>query len=528
MRVFRTSYRDRKGKLKRPKKWYAEFRDQNEIIRRVPGFTSRSATEELGRKLEQLVAYHQATGGQTDPALQRWLNDLPNSLREKLVDLRLVEGGRVAATMSLDQHLTDWGGALHAKGNTAAHVKLVVSRARRVIEECEFRHYGQINQSAVMSYLRSLRDGDDKISAQTFNFYLKATGQFCRWMVKERRAGENPLAHLQCLNVRTDRRHDRRVLSVEELHALLDATAKGPIRAKASGQDRAVLYWVAVETGLRAGELRSVRVVNFRLDGDAPEVTVAAAYSKNRRESRLPLRPETVALLKEYLKDKAPTDLAFAVPPKEHVAKMIKADLEDARIAWLKKAKDDVKELQKREQSDFLSYRDHHSRVADFHALRHTFITNLARGGVHPKVAQALARHSTFALTMDRYSHTSDGGEPVKALQVLPALPMLKVTPAPSGPRNRAPRKPKQKVKAADNDEGVLALCLAQLASLGVRSGDSVRRVETEVGNAQRAAGTQNNNGGGEIRTHETLAGLPVFKTGAFDHSATPPAVTEL
>ena|SRR5260221_9360973 len=31
--------------------------------------------------------------------------------------------------------------------------------------------------------------------------------------------------------------------------------------------------------------------------------------------------------------------------------------------------------------------------------------------------------------------------------------------------------------------------------------------------------------GGGEIRTHETLAGLPVFKTGAFDHSATPPII---
>ena len=182
------------------------------------------------------------------------------------------------------------------------------------------------------------------------------------------------------------------MLSVDELHALLDATARGPVRAKASGQDRAVLYRVAVETGLRAGELRSVRVVNFRLDGEAPEVTVAAAYSKNRRESRLPLRPETAALLKEYLKEKAPTDVAFAVPPKEHVAKMVKADLEDARRRWLKKAKDEAKELQKREQSDFLSYRDHHGRVADFHALRHTFITNLARGGVHPKVAQALAR----------------------------------------------------------------------------------------------------------------------------------------
>ncbi len=29
--------------------------------------------------------------------------------------------------------------------------------------------------------------------------------------------------------------------------------------------------------------------------------------------------------------------------------------------------------------------------------------------------------------------------------------------------------------------------------------------------------------GGGGIRTHETVSRLPVFKTGAFDHSATPP-----
>jgi hypothetical protein len=31
--------------------------------------------------------------------------------------------------------------------------------------------------------------------------------------------------------------------------------------------------------------------------------------------------------------------------------------------------------------------------------------------------------------------------------------------------------------------------------------------------------------GGGEIRTHERLATLPVFKTGAFNRSATPPKV---
>jgi hypothetical protein len=59
--------------------------------------------------------------------------------------------------------------------------------------------------------------------------------------------------------------------------------------------------------------------------------------------------------------------------------------------------------------------------VADFHALRHMFISNLARRGVHPKVAQALARHSTITLTMDRYSHTLMG-EQADALAVLPDL----------------------------------------------------------------------------------------------------------
>jgi hypothetical protein len=34
---------------------------------------------------------------------------------------------------------------------------------------------------------------------------------------------------------------------------------------------------------------------------------------------------------------------------------------------------------------------------------------------------------------------------------------------------------------------------------------------------------TRDNGGGGGIRTHGTLSRTPVFKTGAFDHSATPP-----
>ena len=37
--------------------------------------------------------------------------------------------------------------------------------------------------------------------------------------------------HLKSVNTRTDRRHDRRALSTDELRWLLDTTANGPARA---------------------------------------------------------------------------------------------------------------------------------------------------------------------------------------------------------------------------------------------------------------------------------------------------------
>src|SRR5262249_47885469 len=40
-----------------------------------------------------------------------------------------------------------------------------------------------------------------------------------------------------------------------------------------------------------------------------------------------------------------------------------------------------------------------------FHSLRHQYVSNLAAAGVHPKIAQTLARHSTIGLTMERYTH---------------------------------------------------------------------------------------------------------------------------
>jgi len=72
---------------------------------------------------------------------------------------------------------------------------------------------------------------------------------------------------------------------------------------------------------------------------------------------------------------------------------------------------------------DLTRFQLHHSagRVADFHALRHTAGSLLAAAGVHPKVAQAVMRHSDMNLTLSRYSHVYAGQE-TDAVAALPDL----------------------------------------------------------------------------------------------------------
>ena len=71
-------------------------------------------------------------------------------------------------------------------------------------------------------------------------------------------------------------------------------------------------------------------------------------------------------------------------PLKRHwrAADMIRADLEDADV----------------------SVKDESGRVLDFHALRKTFGTNLARGAVSLQHAQKLLRHQDPALTANVYT----------------------------------------------------------------------------------------------------------------------------
>ena len=71
MRVFRMTYKDKNGNIRRSRKWAIEFRDHRETVQRMAGFTDKAQTQELGRKFEKLVAAR-SNNEEPEPGLQRW------------------------------------------------------------------------------------------------------------------------------------------------------------------------------------------------------------------------------------------------------------------------------------------------------------------------------------------------------------------------------------------------------------------------------------------------------------------------
>lgn len=440
MRLFRATWKhpDRGEQTHVSRRWTAEFRWRGQTCR-ITLFTDERASAEVARMIERLATLRLAGDG-PDTELSRWLERAPANVIAYLLKKGILDPRRAAATKTLDQHLSDWERALRAKGNSPRHVDLVVCRAKRVFAECGFNAWSEMRAAAVSDWLASARcdqvDGAGRmiargISHQTSNFYLAAIKQFARWMVREGRTTESPFQHLVTLNVRVDRRHDRRAWLPDELRRLMCAARLGPARLGMEGPDRALVYQVAAETGLRAGELRSLCRADFDLRGDAPSVTIRAANAKNRRDDVLPLRAATAATLESHWSLLAPAARVFALPRRECVTRMVRADLAAARTQWLDEAPDGAARHE-REASDFLIYRDRAGRFLDFHALRHSFVSYLIRGGVQPKVTQRLARHSSITLTMDRYTHLL-GGNDAEALRALPdlAAPIHATTPAP-------------------------------------------------------------------------------------------------
>ena len=421
MRAYKPTYKNKKGETKQVSKWWVELRDHLGNVRRFPAFTDKGESEKLGRKIERLVVC-KLNNDPPDRILSEWLENTSEKLRNKLVEIGLLDSRRAAASKSLMDHLKDFENSLQAKGSTEKHAKQTTTRIERIIKECEFTYWSDITASRVLQKIvkfrkyvdivkvkkvngkkvkKKARKDNGQIASRTANYYLKSMKQFCRWMVTDRRAIESPIEHLACKPVKKiiDEEHPRRALEIEDLIKLLETTKAAPKRFGMNGNERYLLYRLAAETGLRANEIRSLKISSF--DFKNLTVKVLAESTKNKQEAIQQLRQGTASELKEFFKGKLPNIKAFGGTYKQLTDKTsnaLKADLTDAGIPYV-----------------------FNGLYFDFHALRHQTGTLLANSGVMPKVAQTIMRHSNINLTMNNYTHILTGQES-EAVAKLPDL----------------------------------------------------------------------------------------------------------
>jgi integrase len=407
--LYKPSYRDKRtGKSKKTAKWYGWFRAADGTKHRVPLCRDKAAATKM--LADAIARADREQAGLIDPFEEH-------------------------RSRPLAEHLAAWERAVLAAARPTPRgqkqARMTAGRARRVLEACGFKSIREISPSHVHEYIASLRTdappcGGRKrrysCSLQTLNYYVRSCKQFCRWLVRDRRAGDNPLAHLRGWNAKLDRRHDRRDLSLDELARLLEAARQSGCDFRGlTGPDRQMLYATAVGTGLRASELSSLYRANFLLDRSPPVVLVLAGYTKNQTSVEQVLPADLTEALRAYLARRPADEPVWPGTWVERASRMIRNDLQAARSAWLAETADTAEQA-RREASSFLAYRSEDgTRYGDFHALRHTFITLLARSGVSPRLAQSLARHSDINLTMSRYTHVALHDQ-AAALDALPAI----------------------------------------------------------------------------------------------------------
>ncbi len=446
-------------------KWYGRYTDGAGVQHRVPLSEDKTVAR---RMLAKLAGDSQLAGvGIPVPDAE--------AARKPLACPKCQSTGRTKTGQPCEcpdgAHLTDFRRYLAAKGNTKDHVARTCRRIGEVLDGCKFTLAADLGpgaESAVVEYLAALQKrgrpridlpaGKDKYTraelaavlsvhpasvarllkrdglagtgkgkarrygrdvaealqarlcngtgVTTCNHYLTAVKGFTRWLDRQNRIPADPLSHLTRKNPDVDVRCQRRALPGETFARFIEAAGAGGEFRGLTGPDRLVIYTLAANTGFRAGELASLTPASFRLDGARPTVTVRAAYSKRRREDVQPLRADVAEMMRQYIAGRPRRDPLWPGGWREDAAEVVRHDLEAAGIA----------------------YQDEEGRTFDFHAMRGQFISLLAANGVHPKVAQTLARHSTITLTMDYYTHL-DVLDLTGALDKLPPVDQGKARP---------------------------------------------------------------------------------------------------
>ena len=371
---------------------------------RLSAYTDKRASLKLFENIKQLDACI-AAGERPDRELQLWLETLNQEVLEKLSSYNLLSQLTVEKSKPTLKHIEDfleYQDQQSVKGVvTEKQNRMLKSYLLRLAKECKLKFNSDITSRVIDSWVTGKYRANE-LSAKSCNHYLQAMKQFCRWLIDNNRIYDNPVAMLKPIKLNSGNTAQRRALTEEEITGLLQAAMHNPSKHNGlNGQERALVYQLALYTGLRLNEIRTLARSDF--DFEHHTVTVRDINSKNSNTDVLPLKEVLGRQLEDYFCSNPALPKARAFKKMgERGYRMIQKDLANANIDYITE-----------------------EGKADFHALRHTFCSTLARKGVLPQVAQRLMRHSDINLTMKNYTHIliMDKREAISALPEIDLMP---------------------------------------------------------------------------------------------------------
>jgi integrase len=164
---------------------------------------------------------------------------------------------------------------------------------------------------------------------------------------------------------------------------------------------------LAIQTGLRAGELSELIRANLKLSAKHPYVLCKASTTKDGKSARQFIDPVLAIDLRSQINRKHPAAKVFNIGSKDELSRSLERDLIDSRRLWLESLSD--QEQAEAGDSDFLCKTNHGNEHLVFHSLRHTCGSWLAQSGASIKVVQTVMRNSTAGVTIRRYGHLFPG-----------------------------------------------------------------------------------------------------------------------
>ncbi len=274
---------------------------------------------------------------------------------------------RNAARQNLEEHLSDFVADLEAQGRSDDYRSRIASRSKRLFKECRWSFLKDMSAGDFVAWRSQQRN----TAAKTLNDYLDAVNGLANWCMKTGRATANPFVTVSKVEVR-GKQQERRALTDDELGRLVEAAPQ-----------RRLLYLTAAYTGLRVNEIRQLKVPDAHLSSETAYFEVRSSTTKNKRKAIVPIHSGLLQELRDLLAGKGQDEPIFELPKRPN--ETINWDFKRAGIPKV----------------------DTLGRKVDFHALRNTFATKLARSGVSQRLAQELMRHSDPRLTAQIYTDAS-------------------------------------------------------------------------------------------------------------------------